>query len=174
VQELIDSLDTETWTQVTEGLAPRSLGRLQMPKFTLRYEKTLNDVLKDLGMGVAFTGRANFRGIADLSLAIDKAKHKTFLRVGEEETEASAATSVEMSLFPPLRPHSSWTGLSSLPSASTTPARFSSSALLWIRPRSERQTPVVPAISRASLRGAGQRPPAPRPERERAPLLPRP
>ncbi|MCS3696145.1 serpin B [Salinibacter ruber] len=94
VQELIDSLDTETWTQVTEELAPQSLSHLQMPKFTLRYEKTLNDVLKDLGMGVAFTKRANFRGIADTSLAIDKAKHKTFLRVDEEGTEASAATSV--------------------------------------------------------------------------------
>ena len=94
VQSVVDSLDAETWRQVTEGLAPQSLSRLQMPKFTLRYEKTLNDVLTDLGMGVAFTKRANFRGIADTSLAIDKAKHKTFLRVDEEGTEASAATSV--------------------------------------------------------------------------------
>jgi len=97
VQELIDSLNTETWTQVTEGLAPQSLSRLQMPKFTLRYEKTLNDVLTDLGMGVAFTKRANFRDIADTSLAIDKVKHKTFLQVDEEGTEASAATSVSTS-----------------------------------------------------------------------------
>jgi len=75
-------------------MAPQSLSRLQMPKFTLRYEKTLNDVLTDLGMGVAFTKRANFRDIADTSLAIDKVKHKTFLQVDEEGTEASAATSV--------------------------------------------------------------------------------
>ncbi len=94
VQSVVDSLDTETWTEMTSGLSPQSLSRLKMPRFTLRYEKTLNDVLKDLGMGVAFTGRANFRDIADLSLAIDKAKHKTFLRVDEEGTEASAATSV--------------------------------------------------------------------------------
>jgi serpin B len=65
-----------------------------MPTFTLRYEKTLNDVLTDLGMGVAFTNQANFRGIADTALAIDKVTHKTFLRVDEEGTEASAATSV--------------------------------------------------------------------------------
>jgi serine protease inhibitor len=96
VQSVVDSLDTETWTEMTSGLSPQSLSRLKMPRFTLRYGKTLNDVLKDLGMGVAFTGRANFRGIADLSLAIDKANHKTFLRVDEEGTEASAATSVEI------------------------------------------------------------------------------
>ncbi|MCS4048269.1 serpin family protein [Salinibacter ruber] len=96
VQSVVDSLDTETWTEMTSGLSPQSLSRLKMPRFTLHYGKTLNDVLKDLGMGVAFTGRANFRDIADLSLAIDKAKHKTFLRVDEEGTEASAATSVEI------------------------------------------------------------------------------
>ena len=94
VRSVVDSLDAETWMQVTEGLAPQTLSRLKMPKFTLRYEKTLNGVLKDLGMGVAFTRQANFRGIADTSLAIDKVKHKTFLQVDEEGTEASAATSV--------------------------------------------------------------------------------
>lgn len=94
VREVADSLDTETWTQVTEGLSPQSLSRLKMPKFMLRYEKTLNDVLTDLGMGIAFTGQANFRDIADTSLAISKVKHKTFLKVDEEGTEASGATSV--------------------------------------------------------------------------------
>jgi serpin B len=94
VRAVVDSLDAKTWTQVTEGLAPQSLSRLKMPKFTLRYEKTLNDVLKDLGMRVAFTRRANFRAAADTALAIDKVKHKTFLRVDEAGTEASAATSV--------------------------------------------------------------------------------
>ena len=96
VQEVVDSLDTETWTQVTEGLSSQSLSRLKMPKFTHRYEKTLNDVLTDLGMSVAFTNQANFRNIADTSLAISKVKHKTFLKVDEEGTEASGATSVEV------------------------------------------------------------------------------
>ena len=96
VREVADSLDTETWTQVTEGLSPQSLSRLKMPKFMLRYEKDLNDVLTDLGMGIAFTGQANFRDIADMPLAISKVKHKTFLKVDEEGTEASGATSVEV------------------------------------------------------------------------------
>lgn len=65
-----------------------------MPKSTLRYEKKLNDVLANLGMGIAFAKRANFRGIADTSLRISKVRHKTFLGVNEEGTETSVATSV--------------------------------------------------------------------------------
>nr|WP_279323331.1 serpin family protein [Salinibacter grassmerensis] len=103
VEGVVNSLDTETWAQVTEGLSPRSLRRLEMPTFTLRYEKALNDVLTDLGMGVAFTNAANFRDIADTALAISEVKHKTFLRVDEAGTEASAATSVgiEVTSAPP-------------------------------------------------------------------------
>ena len=94
VREVVDSLDTETWTRLTERLSPQEFSRLKMPKFTLHYKKELSDVLTDLRMGVAFTDQANFRNIADTSLAISKVKHKTFLKVDEEGTEASGATSV--------------------------------------------------------------------------------
>lgn len=96
VREVVDSLDTEAWAHLTERMAPRELSTLQIPKFTLHYEKTLNEVLTNLGMGIAFTDQANFRDIADTSLAISKVKHKTFLHVNEEGTEASAATSVSI------------------------------------------------------------------------------
>jgi len=94
VADVVDDLDAEQWSRITEKMRPRALRRLAMPRFTVRYEKTLNDILSALGMTVAFTHQANFRGIADTSLALDKVKHKTFLRVDEDGTEASAATSV--------------------------------------------------------------------------------
>lgn len=97
VQGVVDSLDKEAWSQLTEQMKPHELSRLKMPKFTLRYEKELEDLLTELGMGVAFTDQADFRDIADTSsLAISKVKHKTFLQVNEEGTEASAATSVSI------------------------------------------------------------------------------
>ncbi len=67
-----------------------------MPKFTLEYEIELNDVLKALGMEVAFTPFvANFSKIRpENDLYIDKVKHKTFVDVNEEGTEAAAVTSV--------------------------------------------------------------------------------
>lgn len=94
VGDVVDSLDAETWTRVTQQMRPTELSRLQLPKFTLKYNKKLNQILTNLGMGIAFSDQANFRDIADTNLAISEVKHKTVLKVNEEGTEASAATSV--------------------------------------------------------------------------------
>jgi serine protease inhibitor len=71
---------------------------LQLPKFELEYEIEYNDILKAMGMELAFEEwEADFTGIADVSpqnLYISEVKHKTFIRVDEEGTEAAAATSV--------------------------------------------------------------------------------
>ncbi|MGD1808164.1 serpin family protein [Dapis sp. BLCC M126] len=74
-------------------------GFLGLPRFKLQYNIELNDVLKTLGMAIAFDSRsANFSGICSIppNICIDKIKHKTFVEVNEEGTEASAASSVEM------------------------------------------------------------------------------
>jgi serpin B len=80
---------------------------LEMPRFELEYEKTLNDVLKALGMEIAFTYGADFTGINPTGeLFIDEVRHKTYVKVNEEGTEAAAATSVEvdkMSASPEMR-----------------------------------------------------------------------
>ena len=77
-----------------------------LPKFTMTYELTLNDVLAALGMGVAFVpcGAAGATDCADFTrmhsprdLFISEVKHKTFVDVNEEGTEAAAATSVGIS-----------------------------------------------------------------------------
>ncbi len=66
-----------------------------MPKFKLEYELSLNDVLKALGMEVAFTFGANFTKIRKSGgIRINEVKHKTFVDVNEEGTAAAAATSV--------------------------------------------------------------------------------
>ncbi len=71
---------------------------VELPKFELEYEIEYNEILKAMGMEIAFSeSNANFQGIADTSpqnLFIDNVKHKTFIRVDEEGTEAAAVTSV--------------------------------------------------------------------------------
>ncbi len=71
----------------------RREGSIRLPRFKTDYDVTLNDSLKALGMEEAFSKQANFSGIGK-NLAISQVKHKTFVEVNEEGTEAAAATSV--------------------------------------------------------------------------------
>jgi len=66
-----------------------------IPKFTLEYEVNLTDVLTALGMGIAFTPYvADFTKMYPAGgVWIDEVKHKTFVEVNEEGTEAAAVTS---------------------------------------------------------------------------------
>lgn len=71
---------------------------VHLPKFEMEYEIEYNDILKAMGMEIAFDEwNANFKGMADISpqnLFISEVKHKTFIRVDEKGTEAAAVTSV--------------------------------------------------------------------------------
>lgn len=70
---------------------------LQIPKFEIEYEKALKGALSAMGMGIAFSDFADFTGInREGNLAISEVKHKTYVKVDEEGTEAAAATSVEI------------------------------------------------------------------------------
>jgi serine protease inhibitor len=93
---LIDRLNTETWNQWIEEFSWQT-GSIKLPRFQLEYEITLNDTLKAMGMDIAFDGnRSDFSGMQTPPpyLAIDQVKHKTFVEVNEEGTEAAASTSV--------------------------------------------------------------------------------
>jgi serine protease inhibitor len=97
LDSIIAELDHETWKQWTAGLGART-GRIEVPRFELQYEATLNDVLGAMGMEPAFDPyTADFtRMYGDGGLFISRVKHKTFVKVDEEGTEAAAVTSVEV------------------------------------------------------------------------------
>jgi serpin B len=74
-------------------------GYLALPRFQVSYEVELNGALTALGMGEAFDpNRANFEAVLapPSPLYINTVKHKTFVEVNEEGTEAAAATSVDV------------------------------------------------------------------------------
>ena len=66
---------------------------MMLPRFKLEYEVSLNNTLEALGMGIAFGSGADFSGMGP-SLFISEVKHKTFVEVNEEGTEAAAVTAV--------------------------------------------------------------------------------
>lgn len=98
IASLIAEFNPENWDLWINSFIQKS-GTLQFPKFTLEYEKKLNDILKSLGMAIAFDrSRADFTNMyqGPVRLFISEVKHKTFVEVNEEGTEAAAVTSVEI------------------------------------------------------------------------------
>ncbi len=68
-----------------------------MPKFKYGFKDLLNDPLKNLGLGVAFSDMADFTRIHPAGgLYISRVIHQSFIDVQEEGTEAAAATIVEL------------------------------------------------------------------------------
>lgn len=106
VRSILPSLGPDSWRRWTAGLrADRAV--VSMPRFTLQYDVELNDALKAIGMDIAFDpNNADFTRIYSGSerVYISKVKHKTFLEVNEEGTEAAAATSVGIGVtsLPPM------------------------------------------------------------------------
>ncbi|MDO9548754.1 MAG: serpin family protein [Candidatus Marinimicrobia bacterium] len=98
IDSLIAQTNNETWNSWLGSFSEREVN-LFLPKFKLEYEISLNDVLSALGMSIAFDpGQADFTKInTNGNLYISEVKHKTFVKVNEEGTEAAAVTSVEIS-----------------------------------------------------------------------------
>ncbi len=92
-------------------------GDVKLPRFKLDYEKTLNESLKAVGMGVAFNAReADFSGIRpERDLYISEVKHKAVVEVNEEGTEAAAATSVGVSITSARQPPERFTFIADRP-----------------------------------------------------------
>ncbi len=95
LDEVVDTLTPDYWNRFISTMDTVKDLTIYIPKFTFSYEKKLNDPLIRLGLGTAFSGNADFSGInPDARLAISEVKHKTFIKVDEEGTEAAAVTSV--------------------------------------------------------------------------------
>jgi serpin B len=93
VDALIAALTPEmfdTWRRV-----PLRMVEVELPRFTVEYETTLDSALAAMGMEAAFTRAADFRGIsADNRLSVSEVRHKSFMAVDEQGTEAAAVTSI--------------------------------------------------------------------------------
>ncbi|KAM3115820.1 serpin family protein [Phormidesmis sp. 146-33] len=87
------TLTAENWQTWMKKFGKRE-GLIELPRFKMEYEIELKKALSALGMGETFDRQANFSNLADVPVKIDEVKHKTFVEVNEEGTEAAAVTSI--------------------------------------------------------------------------------
>lgn len=92
LQTFYQELNVENWNLWMSKFRSRE-GSIRLPKFKIDYKVKLRKALTALGMGEAFSNKADFSGIGK-QLALSGVTHKTFAEVNEEGTEAAAATSV--------------------------------------------------------------------------------
>ena len=76
------------------GVLTRSVA---LPKVNIATQLSMEPLLSQLGMGVAFTTSANFTELSPQACCIGLVEHAATLQVGEQGTVASAATAVGIS-----------------------------------------------------------------------------
>lgn len=92
LKSFYENLNAENWEKWISQFSLRE-GLIRLPRFKMDYEITLNTALEALGIGEAFTNQADFSQMGQ-NFQISEVKHKTFVEVNEEGTEAAATTSV--------------------------------------------------------------------------------
>jgi len=95
INSIIEEVNSTNWELWMSQMETKK-GTVYLPKQKFAYEKKLKDALRSLGMRKAFLDfEANFSNMnATAQLFISEVKHKSFIEMNEEGTEAAAVTSV--------------------------------------------------------------------------------
>ncbi len=93
--DIIAKMTPDNWHIWMNSFTNKDEVDVWLPKFKDEYDIKLNDILSEMGMGIAFNDKADFSGINGTGgIYIDYVQHNTFIDVNEKGTEAAAATVV--------------------------------------------------------------------------------
>ncbi|NDP21939.1 MAG: serpin family protein [Paludibacter sp.] len=94
--DILNSLTVEKWNSTLTNMTEQQVF-VRLPRFKVENKFVLNDVLKTMGMPLAFSADdADFSKISTIKLFISAVIHKTYVTVDEEGTEAAAVTAIEL------------------------------------------------------------------------------
>ncbi|WP_103666332.1 serpin family protein [Pseudanabaena sp. BC1403] len=91
-QKLLTAKNWQVWSDKFE----KREVFIQLPSFKIEYGIDLINTLQNMGMQIAFRSDADFSNLSAERAFINEVKHKTFVDVNEQGTEAAAVTSVGM------------------------------------------------------------------------------
>ena len=91
----VSYLSAKNFDGIASSMTAQRL-QVMLPKFTATYSTSLVNTLKSLGMGIAFTGAADFSLMhtPPPGLTISDVRHEAYVHVDEKGTTAAAATSI--------------------------------------------------------------------------------
>lgn len=95
VKQLLEGMTSERWQQSYYGMGT-ALVDLKLPRFETKTDVNLNDIMKGLGMPLAFTDDAEFPLFCNVPTKIDLMKQVARIKLDEEGTEAAAVTVIGM------------------------------------------------------------------------------
>jgi serine protease inhibitor len=94
LNSFLGQLNSQNWNQWISQFKERK-GLVKIPRFQLQYEIELQNALAALGMKAMFNeAQADFSNLTSDKVKVDSVKHKTFVEVNEEGTEAAGITSI--------------------------------------------------------------------------------
>jgi serpin B len=96
LQSLVAAATPTTFKSWTAG-QHRAFGSISLPRVSLTNDFQLAGPLSKLGMGTAFSQRADFSAMCTTPCRLSQARQKTYLDVDENGTTAAAVTSVGVS-----------------------------------------------------------------------------
>jgi serpin B len=95
INKYISKLDDDTIQKLIKKMSTKEV-QLQLPKFELEFDSTLNEILQKMGMVQVFDqSLADLTGMKDeKDIYIGQVLQKTYLKVDEKGSEAAAVTAV--------------------------------------------------------------------------------
>ncbi|ORX75987.1 hypothetical protein BCR32DRAFT_296548 [Anaeromyces robustus] len=96
INNYIDNFTLKTYKDIIKKMKNKKVN-IYLPNFEIKYEEELSKSFISLGMVQAFSENADFSSmIKSEDVKIGRIIHKTYIKIDEEGTEASAATAVVM------------------------------------------------------------------------------
>lgn len=93
--DVLNYLTPANWNNALSTMTKGEV-MVKIPRFKVENKFKLNNVLKSMGINLAFLDLADFSKMSVKPLMISEVLHKTYVVVNEEGTEAAAVTSVGM------------------------------------------------------------------------------
>ncbi len=89
--DIINTLDADSWNQIKSSMKQEYV-HIELPRFEIGDDRSIKDILMDMGIRTAFTPSADFSSMSAVPLFIGKVQQNTKIKLDTKGTVAVSAT----------------------------------------------------------------------------------